>query len=133
VTFGYDWAMVNATMRPVARSAHGDAIRVPSTDVAGRLQDAIGRDLVAMITGRTPRQVSRWIAGECAPARHEQQILRDALQIVQLLRGVEDDEVIRAWFMGMNPQLDDQAPAEVMAAGRARDVMAAARSFVDAG
>ena len=32
----------------------------------------------------------------------------------------------------MNPQLDDENPAEVLAAGRAREVMAAARAFVNA-
>lgn len=41
--------------------------------------------------------------------------------------------VIRAWFMGMNPQLGDESPIEALREGRVRDVMAAARAFVNAG
>lgn len=39
---------------------------------------------------------------------------------------------MRVWFMGMNSQLEDEAPAEVIAEGRTKDVMAAARAFVNA-
>lgn len=125
--------MVNATLRPIVRDAHGSVVRLPIADAVRDLQEILGRDLVAVMTGRAPRQVSRWSAGDCAPAWHEQQVVRDALQVVRLLQQVEDSEVIRAWFMGMNPQLDDRAPAEAIADGGARDVMAAARTFVDAG
>jgi hypothetical protein len=36
-------------------------------------------------------------------------------------------------FMGMNPQLDDVSPAEALAEGRHRQVMAAARALVSGG
>ncbi|TCW18822.1 hypothetical protein EDD19_1484 [Dietzia cinnamea] len=35
--------------------------------------------------------------------------------------------------MGMNPQLDDVSPAEALADGQHREVMAAARAFVAGG
>ncbi len=77
--------------------------------------------------------MSRWIAGEVAPAAREQKLLRDTFQVVELLAEVEGPEVTRAWFIGMNPQLNDAAPAQEIAAGNVRDVMAAARAFVNAG
>ncbi len=36
-------------------------------------------------------------------------------------------------MIGMNPQLDDEAPAQCIADGRMRDVMVAARAYVDGG
>jgi hypothetical protein len=48
------------------------------------------------------------------------------------LLATDSPAVVRAWFMGMNPQLDDENPAEVLAEGRSREVMAAARAYVNA-
>lgn len=53
-----------------------------------------------------------WIG---APPRHlsaeMDERLRRAIKIVQLLAQVEAQSTIRAWFAGMNPMLDDTAPA----------------------
>jgi hypothetical protein len=125
--------MTNLALRPLGRTAHKASVQLASTAIVTRLQDVLGRDLVGIITGKTPRQVSRWASGEAKPPVHEQQLLRDTYQVVELLAEVDADEVVRAWFMGMNPQLEDEAPAELIAQGRVRDVMAAARAFVNAG
>lgn len=41
--------------------------------------------------------------------------------------------MIRAWFVGMNPQLDDDSPAEAIHGGRLKEAMAAARAFAAGG
>jgi hypothetical protein len=46
---------------------------------------------------------------------------------------LESDHTIRAWFMGTNPQLDDESPLEAVREGRNREVLAAARAFVTGG
>ncbi|WP_166787712.1 hypothetical protein [Cryobacterium luteum] len=125
--------MTNLAMRPLGRSVHKASVELAPTAIVARLQEVLGRDVVAIITGKTPRQVSRWVAGEAKPPLQEQRLLRDTFQVVELLAEVDPDEVVRAWFIGMNPQLEDAAPAELIAEGRVRDVMAAARAFVNAG
>lgn len=50
-----------------------------------------------------------------------------------MLKGDDADPTIRAWFMGMNPQLDDVSPAEALAEDRFREVLAAARAFLAGG
>ena len=124
-------------MRPLGRSVHKASVELASAlasaSIVARLQEVLGRDVVAIITGKTPRQVSRWVSGAAKPPLQEQRLLRDTFQVVELLAQVDPDEVVRAWFIGMNPQLEDAAPAELIAEGRARDVMAAARAFVNAG
>jgi hypothetical protein len=125
--------MSNVMDRPIRRSAHGQAVIAAVPEVVGRLRTVLGRDVVAVLAGRTPRAITRWVAGESEPPAREEDLLRDAFQIVQVLAEVEPDEVIRAWFMGMNPQLGDESPLESLREGRARDAMAAARAFVNAG
>lgn len=125
--------MTNLAARPLGRAAHKASVALASPAIVARLQEALGRDVVAIITGKTARQVSRWVSGEAKPPLAEQRLLRDTFQVVELLAEVDTDEVVRAWFIGMNPQLEDAAPAEVIADGRVRDVMAAARAFVNAG
>ena len=53
--------------------------------------------------------------------------------VVRIFRQVADREgeaVARAWMVGMNPHLDDQAPILAIADGRIRDVEAAARAYL---
>ena len=125
--------MTDLEVRPVDRVAHARSVRSASTAVVARLQEVLGRDVVSVITDKQPRTVTRWISGDANPTSRDQQLLRDTLQVVELLSEVEGPEVTRAWFIGMNPQLNDESPAEEIAAGHVRDVMAAARAFINAG
>jgi len=40
---------------------------------------------------------------------------------------------VRSWFIGMNPQLDDRAPAEVLREDDLREVLAAAQAYLAGG
>ncbi|WP_426624492.1 hypothetical protein ACPPVW_18375 [Leifsonia sp. McL0607] len=95
------------------------------------LVETLGKGLVAVIVDRDVKTVSRWMSGD-TPRDEEQCRVRDTLQICELLLSGDSPSVVRSWFLGMNPQLNDENPAEVLADGRARDVMAAARAYVNA-
>ena len=47
-----------------------------------------------------------------------------------MLLTVDAADTVRAWFIGMNPQLDDEAPLNEIAAGNTKAVIGAARSFI---
>jgi len=116
------------------RASHRTAMQSEISLVAATLQKVLGQSLVAVIAGKDVRTVARWTdASPAKPSTRDNQRLRDALQVQQLLLTADAPEVVRAWFMGMNPQLNDETPAEALAEGRAREVMAAARAFVNAG
>jgi hypothetical protein len=53
--------------------------------------------------------------------------------VFQLLQEEESAHTIRAWFIGMNPQLNDKAPAMAIREGKTRDALVAAKSFVAGG
>lgn len=113
---------------------HGLAsVELSAIDVAAALQDQLGQALLGLIVDRDIRTVALWVSGDVQPPEASERRLRDTFQIMTLLVAVDAAPVARAWFMGMNPQLSDETPAEVLAAGRVREVLAAARAFVDAG
>lgn len=114
-------------------SAHNSATQVSAQDISGTLSRVLGRQLLAVIVGKGSRTIQRWVSGESTPLSDEERRLRNAYQVYALLSAVEGDHTIRAWFMGMNPQLEDESPAEALAADQARNVMAAARAFVNGG
>ena len=98
------------------------------------LNDTLGPKLVAYMVEKSPQTVARWADGAQAPPQPDaERRLRGAFQIVQLLVETDSRHVVRAWFIGMNPQLEDRSPAEVVATGDLRAVMAAARAFTSGG
>ncbi|NQW87525.1 MULTISPECIES: hypothetical protein [unclassified Frigoribacterium] len=128
--------MASTTIRTnTARtSAHNDSLAVSPEDIVRRLADVLGKNLLGFIVDRDARTVSRWIADENLRLTSDvERTVRNTYQVFALLSNVEGEHTIRAWFMGMNPQLEDEAPAEALAEGRFRETMAAARAFVNGG
>ncbi|MFD3503475.1 XRE family transcriptional regulator [Streptomyces sp. NPDC058676] len=117
-----------------ARTAHRHTVRMSIADIARFLQDNLGQRLTARITNLSDhRQVGKWASGENAPRPEAEERLRAALQVFHLIQDAESLSTARAWLIGMNPQLNDEAPLTVIAEGRYRDVMVAARAYVDGG
>jgi hypothetical protein len=101
--------------------------------MAAYLQGLLGQKLTAVMVGiEDPKAVGKWARGERAPRGEAAQRLRDAFHVATLLALGESEETVRAWLMGMNPLLEDRAPAAVFAAfpdGGAR-AMRAAKAFL---
>lgn len=119
--------------RPAAGAAKAHRQTVESTprDVARFLQDALGQKLVAYIANVSgERTVAHWVAGTRSPNADAEERLRAAFYIFRLLGEVESSHVVRAWFVGMNPALDETAPATAIREGRLRDAAAAAKAFL---
>lgn len=127
-----------ATLRNSAtHSLRSSAVRRTPADlhsVIEFLAEHLGRRLLAMAIGVDHRTIERWIADpERQPRFDAETRLRAAYQVFQELQPFEAPVTIRAWFMGMNPQLDDLSPAEAIRDDRSREVMSAARAFINAG
>jgi hypothetical protein len=120
-------------VRPVRRSSNPYADAPPLPEIVGRLRTVLGRNVVAAIVEQTSGTVGQWATGDAEPPAREERLLRAAFEITELIGEVDADEVIRAWFMGMNPQLGDESPVETLREGRVREAMAAARAYVNAG
>jgi hypothetical protein len=117
------------------KQAHRIAMNASVPDVSSYLQDLLSRRLVAYIVGvKDAKTVSRWSNGEVKEVRQEsEERLRTAYQIAQLLVQFDSPRIIKAWFIGLNPQLGDESPATTIREGKLKDALAAARAFVAGG
>ncbi|MFJ8078233.1 XRE family transcriptional regulator [Streptomyces sp. NPDC096176] len=116
----------------LAEIAHVTTTRMRVQDIARFLQEHLGQRITARIAKISdPRQVGKWAAGEAQPRQDAEERLRAALQTFQLIQHAEDIYTARAWMIGMNPQLKDETPAQCIADGHFKDVMVAARAYVD--
>lgn len=125
-------AEVQVTARSKTQAAHLAAVKTSTAEIAQFLNDNLGPTLTAFIADVDKRTVGRYIKGD-GPREGAERRLRAAYQIFNLIQDVEANHTVRAWFMGMNPQLDDESPAEAIAAGDFRGTMAAARAFIAGG
>jgi hypothetical protein len=119
-------------MDVVVQQAHRRATVAPFNEVAGFLQELLSRRLTAYIAGVTSgKTVTRWANGEVAEIRdHEtEQRLRTAYEISQILIESDSAQTVKAWFIGLNPQLGDVSPSEAIRSGRLKESLAAARAF----
>lgn len=124
--------------RPVVRlpgpRAYEDLIRLPFAELIVQLREMIGVRLVAYIGGvEAARSVTSWADGAGEPGEVDRERLRHAFYAAALLRERYDTSTVQSWFTGMNPALNDQAPAQLLREGDplkdAREVIAAAKSF----
>ena len=120
--------------RVLVDQAHRQAVLAPMADVADFLQDLLGRRLVAYIAGvKDAKTVSRWANGEAEARQESETRLRVASEIAHLLIEFDSSRVIKAWFIGLNPQLGDISPAEAIHDGHSKEALAAARAFIAGG
>jgi len=112
------------------QAVHGLATRLELPALVRTLQEVLGQRMVAVIAGVSDvKAVGKWARGERTPHPDADRRLRDAFQITQLLLQNESASTVRAWFTGMNPDLDDQSPA-LMLPEHPQDVLLAARNFL---
>jgi hypothetical protein len=120
----------------VVERAHRQAMTASVREVAGLLQEVLSRRLTAYIAGvQDGKTVTRWASGEVDEIRdyEVERRLRTAYEIAQLLLADESPQAVRAWFIGLNPQLGDAPPAEVIRENRPQEALAAARAFMAGG
>src|SRR5437899_1679422 len=88
------------------------ATRTAFPRVVTELQEMFGSRLVAYIAGVSEtRRLRDWASGSRQPRGDVQDRLRLALQIAHMIAERDGAEVARAWFVGLNPYLDDESPA----------------------
>lgn len=117
-----------------AQRAHRASVTMSIGDVTTFLQDAFGQKLVAyMARVNDHKAVSQWAKGTRAPHPAAEERLRCAYQVFQLLQAQESPHTVRAWFVGLNPQLGDESPATTIREGSFKDALVAARAFLTGG
>ena len=126
---------------PVARpdyAAHVRAVRSSFPEVVRALREILGLKLCAYLGSvKETRAVNEWADGVREPSEAVRRRLRLAFQVAEAIAAVDGAEVARAWFQGLNPQLDDRSPARLLREGDidevGPEVIGAERAFLVGG
>lgn len=133
-TFTTDLSKAVTRPRAIQEDAHRTAMRMPIDEIVRTLQEVLGQRLVAHIAGlRDVKAVGDWARGDRAPRSTAERRLRAAFQTFRILAEVESEHTVRAWFIGANPQLEEEAPADALRNDQFRNVLTAAASFAQDG
>jgi hypothetical protein len=105
--------------------------------VVTELRELLGANLTAYLGSvKETRAVNQWGAGERTPSAGVERRLRLALQLALMIAEADSTRVARSWFQGMNPVLDDDAPARLLREGDldvvGPELVGAARAFLAA-
>lgn len=125
---------MSADISPRDLRAYAESVRLTPAELVDSLRDLLGARMVAYLGSvKETRAVHQWAEGERAPSPQAVRRLRTAYQTAAILRARDADAVVQAWFQGMNPLLDDAAPARLLREGdldaAGPRVLAAARTF----
>lgn len=129
--------MTTRTARPTpttdrSTAAHLHTTRLAIANIAETLQDVLGQKLTAHLAGLTDtKAIGEYAKGTRTPRPEVESRLRLAFQVFQIIVDADSDHVARAWFIGLNPQLNDDTPADAIRNDRLKDVVIAARAFVN--
>jgi hypothetical protein len=123
-----------ADLAIASQEAHRRVTESSIEQITEYLEEVLGRKLVATLASvKDQNAVARWAAGERAPRAGAEERLRAAYQIFRLLLAAESPHTVRAWFIGLNPQLNDESPILVIQEGRFQEAMVAARAYLSGG
>ena len=111
--------------------AHRAAVTASVPEMATTLQDVLSRRVTAYLAGvQDAKTIARWASGESAIRDEEtERRVRTAFEIVTLLLESERPETVRAWFISLDPRLDDALPMDAIRDGELRDALYAAQAF----
>lgn len=114
-------------------NVHQQTTKASLKEMASTLNDVLGRAVTAYIVAvRTPKTITRWANGEVLAVRdrYSEERLLAAYQVVRFMQEYEADSTIRNFMLGMNPGLEDEAPATALRNGDFADVLGVAKAFV---
>lgn len=114
-----------------------EAVVGEAGELARYLQEQLGQRLTAYLAGlRDPKVVGRWIARDQSPRDASAMRLRAAFQAARMIVDAYGASTAKAWFVGSNTGLDDEAPAWVLRHAASPDdlrfVVPTARAFAGA-
>jgi hypothetical protein len=117
-----------------SQEAHRRVTESSIQQIAQYHDEVLGRKLGALLAGvKDQKAVAQWASGGREPRTAAEERLRVGYQIFRLLLAAESPHTVRAWFIGLNPQLNDESPILVIQEGRFREAMVAARAYIAGG
>jgi hypothetical protein len=126
--------MVETLTRDAVEEIEKESMTTKPPKIAAYLQETLGQKLTAYVAGLTdPKAVGSWIREENDPRDLAVMRLRCAYQAVRMLVAAYDAGTAKAWLLGTNTRLNDEAPAYLLRNSRTvddlRQLIPTARAF----
>jgi len=109
-----------------------DTTRLDIHELTRRLNNHLGATAVAILAGsRDSKLPYRW-AKDSGPVPNDsaQNRLRTAHRVWGMIADAESDHTARAWFVGLNPLLNEVSPLMALREDKLKDVIDAAKAFL---
>jgi hypothetical protein len=104
-----------ATLPRPDLAAHRRSVQAPFSEIVAELADILGKKLTAYIAGvKETRVIERWMHGGVEPYKDADRRIRLAYQIAKTLNEHDSPRVVQAWFIGLNPELQDRTPIRLL-------------------
>src|SRR4051794_30145848 len=104
-----------ATLPRPDLAAHRRSVQASFAEIVAELAQILGKKLTAYIGGvKDTRVIERWSQGGIEPYREADRRIRFAYQIAKTLSKHDSPRVVQAWFMGLNPELQDRTPVRLL-------------------
>jgi hypothetical protein len=98
-------------------------VAAPLKELKPIVEAGIAPDQLARIVGRSERTARRWLAGETEPRGAVRRQLAELSAVLEEYSKAFPGGNASSWIERPNPELDFQSAAELIAEGRARDVL----------
>jgi len=96
-------------------AAHRRSVQASFAEIVTELAEILGKKLTAYIGGvKDTRVIERWSQGGTEPYRDADRRIRFAYQIAKTLSKHDSPRVVQAWFIGLNPELQDRTPIRLL-------------------
>lgn len=127
--------LIKIPLEQIRKEAHENSTKLPIHEVSAFLEGLLGQRLTAhLVNVSNHRLVGKWSKGHQEPGSADiQDRLRPIYQIAFLLSKYEAPYTVRAWFIGMNPDLNDKMPAELIQKKNFAPVLQAAITYISSG
>lgn len=112
---------------------YGDTTRLTRHELVRQLVKHLGPTLVATLANvRDSKLPYKWAKADGPEPRDDAyKRLMAAHRLWTSVSNAENEYVARAWFIGANPRLGEEAPVMVLRAGDISAVMSAGKAFVE--
>lgn len=119
-------------------NAFRESVNLEVAPLVDELREILGAKLVAYLAGvKETRAVRQWAEGSRNMPTDTERRLRLAYHVTGIVREGNSDRIVQSWLQGMNPHLDDQAPAWLIRESSPEkvgpEVLAAARAYARLG
>lgn len=107
--------MEAATLPRPDLAAYRRAVRASFPEIVREIVEILGKKLTAYIVRvKDTRVIDRWMRAGVEPYRDAEPRVRLAYQIAKTLSEHDSPRVVQAWFLGLNPELQDRAPIRLL-------------------